>query len=755
MRSRSPRLLRLPVMALLAVPLALGLSLVSLPGPGHAAPVSAEDDPGAPAGDPAPAPDAETTPEAPAEPTVEASSEPTLTESEVATDEASDEPVDEADEPVDEADEPVDEADEPVDEADGADAVDEAAEDAGDELVDEPAADEAPELEPQPEVEPSAVASGAVRLTIRGAIGTPSGEVGISVEGSGAAAGAQYSLWVFSQPQLLTSGAADAEGSFAASAQLPSSLAPGDHTVVLETTGTDGETLKSATGITIGADGTLQGVAENVDASQLVVPVLSDNPKAPKYAPIAPLDNPTAVVVTAIAGLTVATVVGFGGGSSHGGGSGGGGSGGGGSGGGGSEGGGVEAEVRRRKSLRGQEDGAGGDGREGFIPTGPARGDNSRLYRAPGLGIIDRLTLASIAVMSPKSPLAARCLGDAAPLRAIFGSVSLILPIAGIILGLVAGLSTGGIAQPAAAGLMIALIAVGIFDAFAGVLAALMFSLVVVVSGGVIDAASVRTLAGVALLIVGPGIIGGSFRDIRRATVRGSAEAWERLTDLVVVPLLGAWVTFNIAEALPGLGGSAFPIADNAGVLAVVVLVGLILKILVEDAAARWFPERMDSITPIEPDEASRSQRVVSALLRAGTFAFISAAFVGNVWQLWVASLLFLVPALCEIIADRFPNSARLWQALPEGVPLVGFMLIVGWAVSAALVTSLGDSPEYAQTMFVILAVPGFLLALLGMIGRDPDEGDTRWYQRPRMTGLYRIGGVAVLIATAYLALNA
>ncbi len=748
MRSRSPRLLRLPVMALLAVPLALGLSLVSLPGPGHAAPVSAEDDPGAPAGDPAPAPDAETTPEAPAEPTVEASSEPTLTESEVATDEASDEPTVEADEQVDEADEPVDEADE-------ADAVDEAAEDAGDELVDEPAADEAPELEPQPEVEPSAVASGAVRLTIRGAIGTPSGDVGISVEGSGAAAGAQYSLWVFSQPQLLTSGAADAEGSFAASAQLPSSLAPGDHTVVLETTGTDGETLKSATGITIGADGTLQGVAENVDASQLVVPVLSDNPKAPKYAPIAPLDNPTAVVVTAIAGLTVATVVGFGGGSSHGGGSGGGGSGGGGSGGGGSEGGGVEAEVRRRKSLRGQEDGAGGDGREGFIPTGPARGDNSRLYRAPGLGIIDRLTLASIAVMSPKSPLAARCLGDAAPLRAIFGSVSLILPIAGIILGLVAGLSTGGIAQPAAAGLMIALIAVGIFDAFAGVLAALMFSLVVVVSGGVIDAASVRTLAGVALLIVGPGIIGGSFRDIRRATVRGSAEAWERLTDLVVVPLLGAWVTFNIAEALPGLGGSAFPIADNAGVLAVVVLVGLILKILVEDAAARWFPERMDSITPIEPDEAPRSQRVVSALLRAGTFAFISAAFVGNVWQLWVASLLFLVPALCEIIADRFPNSARLWQALPEGVPLVGFMLIVGWAVSAALVTSLGDSPEYAQTMFVILAVPGFLLALLGMIGRDPDEGDTRWYQRPRMTGLYRIGGVAVLIATAYLALNA
>jgi hypothetical protein len=364
-RSRSPRLLRLPVMVLLAVPLALGLSLVSLPGPSQASAISAEDDPGAPAGDPAPAPEAETTPEVPVEPSVEDSAEPTPAESEVATDEASDEPtveadeaVDEADEPVDEADESADEADEPVDEADEADAVDEAdeadavdeaAEETGEELVDELAVDEAPELEPQPEVETPAISAGSVVLIIRGSIGTPSGDVGIDVDGSGAAPGAQYSLWVFSQPQLLTSGAADAAGSFTASAQLPSSLTPGDHTVVLETTGSDGQALKSATGITIGADGTLQGVVEGVDASQLVVPKLSDNPKAPKYAPVAPLDNPAAVAATAVAALTVATVVGAAASAAAGGG-GSGGSGGGGSGG-GEAGEGLEAEVRRRKNT--------------------------------------------------------------------------------------------------------------------------------------------------------------------------------------------------------------------------------------------------------------------------------------------------------------------------------------------------------------------------------------------------------------------
>ena len=369
--------------------------------------------------------------------------------------------------------------------------------------------------------------------------------------------------------------------------------------------------------------------------------------------------------------------------------------------------------------------------------------------------MIDRLSYVSTATVAPKSPLLSRCIGDAAPLRAMVGSLSTLLPIGGLILGVIAGVSVDGVAQPAAVSIMVALILIGIFDAFAGIVAALAFTLVVAFSGGIIDASSVRTLAGIGLLIVGPGIIGGSFRDIRRPSVSGSVELWERITDLVVVPLLGAWVTYNIVGALPGLGGSAFPIADSASLFAYVVLGGLIAKILVEDAAARWFPERMDALTPDEPDEAPTSQRIISAFLRMGVFAFISAAFVGNVWQLWVASLLFLIPALSELIGDRFPNSARLWQAIPEGVPLVTFMLIVSVIISAALVGVLGESPEYAQTMFVILALPGFILALLGLFGREPAEGDTRWYQRPSLTSFYRIGGVVVLVATTYVAFTA
>ena len=735
---------------IVTIALCLGWTIASVPAASSAVTIGAEDEGGGavapdPAPEPAPAASAESSAEPAAEVTAEASADPTdepsADPSDTPSDEPSDEPSDDpSDEPTDEpTDDPSDDAaDEPTDEPTD-NPVDEPTDEPSIEASAEPVASE----EPIPTPTETAAASGVV-VKVNGAIGTKVGDVGIDIQGAGVAPASQYSLWVFSQPQLLTSGSADAAGVFAASAKLPGTLEPGSHTIVLQTTSVDGQAVESATGITISTDGTLAGVVDNVDASQLVVPKLSDNPKAPKYAPVAPLDNPAAVVAAAVAGLTVATVAGAGLG---------GGSGGGGSSGGGADdsGGGLEAEVRRRKKFRGNTVGAGGMWQAKFVPDGNAIGDNSWLYRAPGRAIVDRASYVAIAGAASKSPLLSRCLGDGAPIRAMFGSVSLLLPIAGIVLGLLAGLSVDGIAQPAAAGIMIALVLIGIFDAAAGLLAAIAFTLVVVLSGGIIDAGSVRTLAGIGLLIVGPGVIGGSFRDIRRPSVSGSFELWERLTDLVVVPLLGGWVTYNIVMALPGLGGAAFPIADSAMLIAVVVFAGLVAKVLVEDAAARWFPERMDSLTPDEPDEAPNSQRLVSALLRMGTFAFISAAFVGNVWQLWAASLLFLVPALTEIVAERFPNSPRMWQAIPEGVPLITFMLIVSWVVSAALVGALGDSPDYAQTMFVVLAVPGFALALLGVFGREPREGDTRWYQRPSMTALYRVGGIVVLIATGWL----
>jgi hypothetical membrane protein len=72
--------------------------------------------------------------------------------------------------------------------------------------------------------------------------------------------------------------------------------------------------------------------------------------------------------------------------------------------------------------------------------------------------------------------------------------------------------------------------------------------------------------------------------------------------------------------------------------------------------------------------------------------------------------------------------------------------------VTAILSNLLGDVPDFAQMSFLWMAVPGFVLALIGLFARGPNDGDARWYNRPSMTMVYRSGGVIMLIIAIVLA---
>jgi hypothetical protein len=571
--------------------------------------------------------------------------------------------------------------------------------------------------------------SGAATLTIHFAVevGAPAAGAPIDVSAQSLQPDSELSVWVFSTPRLLATTTADADGSASVSTQLPADLAPGVHTVLVKAIGADGQPQEAASSVTIGPNGTIEALAANADTTGLEVPVPSTDPHAPAYAPVTPLDSPAFVAATSVAALTLATVVGAGIGVSalrsspagSVGDSGGGG-------------GGLDASVRNRSDDVDDTDGFG-----------------RRARPAARVGVV----LASGATSVRRiSPLFSRIMLDAAPIRALVGSASILLPIAAIVLGVIGGVGVDGKAQPAALGIMIALIAIGVFDSLAGLLGALAFSAVVAVTGGIVDLSSVRTLIGVLLIIIGPGLIGSSFRDIRRRKAVGSVAMWERLTDVVVVPLLGAWTAIAIVKALPDLGGRAFPIAEHAAQIGVVVLVCLVLKVLVEEAAARLAPGRMRAVTLIADVDPGSLQRTVSALLRTAMFLLVAAAFVGNVWQLWVAALLFLLPGMLALLAHRFRNIAALWQVIPEGVPLFVAMIVIGLIVTAALKAALAGTPAFAQDTFLIMAVPGFVLGVLGLVAQGPRDGDVRWYTRTSMTVLYRVGGIVMLVVAVVLA---
>ena len=570
----------------------------------------------------------------------------------------------------------------------------------------------------------------------------------VSVIGAGLLPESRVELWVFSTPRLIATSTVDAAGALTLSASLPDDLPEGTHTVLIKGTDIDGQPIELGDGIELGPDGELLAVTKGVDVSGLQVPTIPDDPKAPQYPTVAPLDQPDAVVSTTVAALALLSVTGVATAMS----------------------GGVPRVGRvEAGGLAGEgiNEGLGSGSvlltlddidvqhnrgwRTRFAARRTAWGDTSWLHRAPLTSIVDEASFVWMSAVGSKSPLLARMIGDGAPLRAMVGSLSLLLPIAAIVLGIWSAIGGGGIAEPPVLGILIAMMVIGVVDGLAGGLGAVAFGVTVIAMGGILDWSSVRTLLGVGLLIAGPGLIASSFRDIRRVAPRSWSGWWERGTDIVIVPLLGAFTTYNVANAMPPLGGSLFPVADASAQLAWIVAAMLVVKVLLEELAARWFPERMATILA-EPTWPGSLQQVLSSLIRLGLFIFISAAFIGSPWQLWVGAIIWIVPSLLALACARWPNLPRLWQVLPGDLPALGFGLLVYLILVLVLTSIFGDTDEFAVMSFFILLIPGFILGILGLFGREPQSDDVRWYLRPSMTGLYRVGGVVVLVITSWLA---
>jgi uncharacterized membrane protein YjjP (DUF1212 family) len=76
------------------------------------------------------------------------------------------------------------------------------------------------------------------------------------------------------------------------------------------------------------------------------------------------------------------------------------------------------------------------------------------------------------------------------------------------------------------------------------------------------------------------------------------------------------------------------------------------------------------------------------------------------------------------------PNSPALFHAVPVGVPRFVLIVIVAIGLGTLASLLLDNGADIARTSFVLLLLPGLALAALGMFGREPSDGDVRWYMR-------------------------
>jgi hypothetical protein len=124
------------------------------------------------------------------------------------------------------------------------------------------------------------------------------------------------------------------------------------------------------------------------------------------------------------------------------------------------------------------------------------------------------------------------------------------------------------------------------------------------------------------------------------------------------------------------------------------------------------------------------AQKWISVSFRLGVFIFVTAALMGNVWQVWVGSALFILPTIIGFYSHKFRNVPWIWRIMPTGIPGLAFALIVASVTTSIVNGWFGSTPDLALWSFALLPIPMLGIAILAMIGREGNEGEIRWIKK-------------------------
>jgi hypothetical protein len=337
------------------------------------------------------------------------------------------------------------------------------------------------------------------------------------------------------------------------------------------------------------------------------------------------------------------------------------------------------------------------------------------------------------------SPLLTRTVQDGNTIRAIIGSwAGLLMPI-GLILGIVAAVNTGGQALPPAWGIVALIMAVAIYDAFAGFIAGTVFFLAALLTGNITNRPEFLTAIGVMVLFFAPALLASAFRPFRRL-VRSRDDMWERITDYALGTLLTFWVITKMVAAMNGLARLELPITEYGTELALLAAGLLLFRIWLEDIAVEHYPMRLRALH-VEIKKPSQTQKIRSLVFKIFVFFIMAAPFVGSLLNLVLGTILFAIPQITALsLEDNLPKK-KLY--LPKGVFKTVVMIFV-MALAANLIEGAFSTPAaFLKWSFVVMALPGFILHYLDAITDTPE---TDWKTTENGRKIYRIGGVVIFV---------
>jgi hypothetical protein len=284
---------------------------------------------------------------------------------------------------------------------------------------------------------------------------------------------------------------------------------------------------------------------------------------------------------------------------------------------------------------------------------------------------------------------------------------------------------------------------IGIIDAASGAIIAIVYGFIALASQNLINTIDLRVILGLSLIFFAPVLLAGTIRPVRRE--RADWNFIERIADIAIASFFASFSVQGLFAALDGLSQQKSVLASYGFHFSVITGVAIAFRFVAEDLASRYAPARLNYLVPTRKIPQDGSYFVGSLLIRLGLFLLFLYGFFGPSWQIFIAIAMLMIPQVLKVTSKNFPNVPFLFQALPSGLPQMVTMSFVGMALSNWVNSLPLVAEDRSKTIVLLLGIPGLLLGFLKSFGREPAEGDVKWYCRPRLRYLYYLTGLAMI----------
>ncbi|MEI6700364.1 MAG: hypothetical protein WCL38_01230 [Actinomycetota bacterium] len=371
--------------------------------------------------------------------------------------------------------------------------------------------------------------------------------------------------------------------------------------------------------------------------------------------------------------------------------------------------------------------------------TEPKAGDLSKIWRRFGFVAGDEFYYRGPRTTSKFSPMFSLAIMDGKYVQALVGNLSFVLPILGVVFGVLASLQVHGNAIPPLFPLMAALSVLGILSGFAGLMGFLVFLMGCIATGHFTNEHQLITLFMLGCSWFAGPQIGARLRPMKSHHDKlGFDRRWHQVGDFLFQYVLTAFILGKFFLIYPLVSGYDVPIKNYEHEFWVVVAVAILVRLSFETVVREWFPRRSLEVSAMRL--AVRNRWLNLFFIVVVQMAIVVMAIhiaVGNIWQLWAISIIYGLMLVVERITTDFPKVTWLRRLVPSGVARI-LLVVVLAQLSAKYFIEHGYTTANVLTamIFLLVAAVLFMLAVIEKFDGDP------WGRHP----IWKVFGFSVVL---------